>query len=111
LLKSRIKLPKFIDEILPFALVVICVASGRFVRSELIVFLVFIGALVFYVWRRYDARILVAAGIFLLAACSVLLAGGAEKFANEVAVWAYYFLVIGVFGLLIARIREKENLG
>jgi len=98
----------FLDEYLPFALVVICVASARFIASELFVFLIYIGALAIYVWRRYDARLFVGTAILLLFACAVILVAGYEDFANEVAVWAYYFLVIGVGGLFIDYLREGE---
>ncbi len=105
MLKSKLT---FIDEILPFALVIICVASARFMQSELTVFLVFVATLAVYVWRKYDDRIFVGMAIFLLLGCAVLLLSGAERYANEVAVWAYYFLVVGVFGALITNLRERK---
>jgi len=100
---------KALDDYLPFALIAICVVSARFIESELMVILIYMGALAIYVWRKYDARMFVCAAMFLLLACGVLLAVGYEVYANIVAVWAYYFLVIGVIGLLIAHLREKKN--
>lgn len=44
LLKSKI-----IDEVVPFALVIVCVASARFIQSELASLLVFIATLVIYI--------------------------------------------------------------
>jgi len=109
--KLKIRLPnlKFIDEILPFALLVLCILAARFIESELTVFLIYIAALIIYVWRRYDARMFVETAIFLLIACAVILASGYEKYANQVAVWAYYFLVVGVIGLFIDYLREGKN--
>jgi len=105
---------KSIDEILPYALVVVCVVSARFIESELTVFLIYIVALAIYVWRKYDARMFVGAAILLLVGCAVLLSVGYESYADMVAVWAYYFLVIGVIGLLIDYLREggdeKKNI-
>jgi len=111
LLKLKIKLPnlKVIDEVLPYALIIVCVASARFIESELTVFLIYIASLAIYVWRGYDARMFVGTAIPLLLACAVLLASGYEKFADKVAVWAYYFLVIGVVGLFIAHLREQRK--
>ena len=110
-LKLKIKLPnlKAIDEVLPYALIILCVASARFIESELMIFLIYIIALAIYVWRRYDARMLVGTAILLLLACAVLLASGYEKFADKVAVWAYYFLVISVVDLFIAYLREERK--
>ncbi len=104
--KSKLR---FIDEVLPFASVIVCVASARFINSELTVFLVFIATLALYVWRKYDGRILVGVGILLLLGCTVLLVSGLGSFANKVAIWAYYFLMIGVFGLLIANLTEGKD--
>jgi len=107
----RIKLPKqkFIEEVMPFILVIICVASAKLIDSEAIVLSVFLVALAIYAWRKYDSRMLVGTALFLLGACAVLLAGGKEFYANEVAIWAYYFLVIGVLGLFIEYLREKKH--
>ena len=111
LLKLKIKLPnlKAIDEVLPYALIIVCVASARFIESELTVFLIYITALALYVWRGYDARMFVGTAILLLLACAVLLAGGYENYADKVAVLTYYFLVIGVVGLFIAYLREERK--
>ena len=96
---------KSIDEVLPYALIIICVASARFIESELIVFPIYIVSLVIYVWRRYDARIFIGAAIFSLLTCAILLIGGCEKTADRAAVWAYYFLVVGIIGLFIDYLR------
>ena len=48
-------------------------------------------------------------GILLIAACAILLTAGHSTYANSVAVWAYYFLVIGVLGLLIEYVREGRK--
>ena len=106
--KKRFNL-KIIDDYLPFILIFICVASARFIESDLIVFSIYILALFIYVWRRYDARMFVGAAIFLLVACAVLLVLGYEGYANEVAVWVYYFLVDGVIGLFIDYLREERS--
>ena len=98
-----------IDKVLPYVLVVICVASARFIESELIVFPIYIASLIVYVWRRYDAQIFVGAAIFSLLTCAILLIGGCEKTADRAAVWAYYFLVVGIIGLFVDYLRGGEN--
>ncbi|RLC34173.1 MAG: hypothetical protein DRZ76_03190 [Candidatus Nealsonbacteria bacterium] len=111
MIKQKISGLKAIDDYLPFALIVICVVSATFIENNLYVFLVFIMALVAYVWRRYDVRIFVGIAIFLLVACIVLLAFGYESQADKVAVWAYYFLVNGAAGLFIDYLREEKKKG
>jgi hypothetical protein len=96
------------DEFMPFILIIICVLVARF-GSELLVLAVFIATLGIYAWRRYDSRMLVGTAIFLLVVCAVLLAKGSESLANDVAIWAYYFLVIGVLGLFIEYLREGHG--
>ena len=75
----------------------------------MIVFSIYILALLIYVWRRYDARMFIGAAILLLVACAVLLVMGYESYANEVAIWVYYFLVDGVIGLFIDYLREERG--
>jgi hypothetical protein len=108
-IRSLIKKSPKIEEIIPFILIIICVAAAKFIASEIFVPAVFIITLAIYAWRKYDLRMLVGTALFLLGACVVLLAGGKEFYANEVAIWAYYFLVIGVLGLFIEYLREGRK--
>lgn len=100
---------KRLDEFMPFILIVVCVVAARFIGSEVWVLAAFLLTLGIYVWRRYDSRVLVGTAIFLLVLCAGLLAGGSKSRANEVAIWAYYFLVVGVLGLFIEYIREGSE--
>jgi hypothetical protein len=45
----------------------------------------------------------------MLMICACLLASGNEAFANEVAVYAYYSLVIGVVLQLVTFIKEERG--
>ncbi|MFQ6094682.1 MAG: hypothetical protein ACE5NN_00925, partial [Candidatus Bathyarchaeia archaeon] len=81
--------------------------SARLVESELAAFSMFVVTVTIYAWRRYDARIMVGVAVLLLAGCAVMFMSGAESHANKVTVWAYNFVVTGVFGLLITDQREK----
>lgn len=55
-----------------------------------------------------DSRFPIAAAIFLLIGAAIYLQFD-EKFANKLAIYAYYFLVVGVVLQLIEYIREKEE--
>jgi len=101
MVRERLSDLKALDDYLPFALIAICVVSARFVGSELMVLLIYLGALAIYIWRRYDARMFIATAMFLLIACAVLVIVGYEGYVNIVAVWVYHFLIIGVIGLLV----------
>jgi DMSO/TMAO reductase YedYZ heme-binding membrane subunit len=105
----KIKLPKSIEGMIPFVLIVICVVAARFIDSEILVLAVFIVTLGIYAWRKYDSRMLVGTAIFLLVVCAALLASGSDGQANDVAIWAYYFLVVGVLGLFIEYLREGHE--
>lgn len=99
---------RYLNDLAPFTLIVLCVASARFL-STVPTLGVFTFTLAIYTLLRYDSRIFVGTAFFLLVLCAVLSAKGSESFANEVATWVYYFLVIGVIGLSIDHLREKKH--
>jgi len=111
LLKLKIKSInlEIIDNVLPYLLTIICIASASLIKSDLIVFSICIASLSVYIWRRYDARIFIGASIFSLLTCAMLLAAGCEKNADRAAILTYYFLVVGVIGLLVNYLREGED--
>jgi hypothetical protein len=96
-------------DLLPFVLIVVCIVVARFFESEVVVFSVFLATLVVYLVRGYDCRLLVVSFMVLLVFAAVFLALGNEFYANRVAVWAYYFLVIGVVGLVVEYVRESRR--
>lgn len=57
---------------------------------------------------KLDPRYPVGSAIVVLVLCTVSLAQGFENYANRMAIYAYYFLVIGVILLLIDYIRSPE---
>jgi hypothetical protein len=109
MLKIKLPKPKSIEELIPLILIIVCIAAARFIGSEVLVLLVFIVTLGIYAWRKYDSRMLVGTAIFLLAVSAILLASGSENYANVVAIWAYYFLVVGVLGFFIEYLRERHG--
>jgi hypothetical protein len=56
-----------------------------------------------------DERYPIAVAIFLLILSAITLAQGFEEKANLIAIYAYYFLVIGVILLFIDFLRNKEK--
>jgi O-antigen/teichoic acid export membrane protein len=58
-----------------------------------------------------DGRISIALFVICLAVCPLMLAIGDTGWAKESAIWAYYFLAIGVITLLVAfwKVRWAEN--
>jgi hypothetical protein len=58
---------------------------------------------------KLDERYPIAVAIFLLILSAITLAQGFEEKANLIAIYAYYFLVIGVSLLFIDFLRNKEK--
>jgi len=63
---------------------------------------------IYYYFKRYDSRILLGFAISLLIICSFVLNYN-EKFANELAIYSYYFLVLGVLGSIIEYLTEDKE--
>lgn len=59
---------------------------------------------------RWDNRILGAMAILLLVACPILLALSQQAWAEQVAVWAYFLLVMTVV-LQIVEFKRESNHG
>lgn len=99
---------RYLNYIAPFALIVLCIASARFL-SPVPTLVAFIFTLAIYILLRYDSRLFVGTAIFLLILSAGFLAGGSSTGANEIAITAYYFLVIGVLDLFIEYLREGRE--
>lgn len=74
--------------------------------STLGYFIVLLGAAAYL---KYDFRAAVLTAILLLITAAGLLATGSSVAADKEAVIAYYFLVVGVLGLFIDYIRDKNR--
>jgi len=61
-----------------------------------------------YLKRNLGAPFIIAFQILLVSA-AIYLAVGAENIANQLAIYAYYSLVIGVFLQLASFIREERR--
>ena len=108
-----------LNRILPFILIIGSVAAATYMPSEISVFsiihvlpeivvlTVFIITLIIYILRRYDFRLLLGMGVFLLLLSAGAFAWRGETNANQIAITAFYFLAIGVVGMLIDFMRSK----
>jgi len=67
-------------------------------------------AVVYYLLKG-DSRYFTGCAIVLLIATAYLLTITPESYANKIAVYAYYMLVIGVLGALLEYLREGESNG
>ncbi|MDY6864652.1 MAG: flippase [Halobacteriota archaeon] len=101
---------RYIDEYMPYALMIFCIASLRFIEQESLVLMVFIVTLLIYIWRRYDSRILIGFAIVLLMFTAIVLVNGSESYAENIAILAYYSLVIGVIAQLVDYLRESRGI-
>jgi hypothetical protein len=102
---------RYLDNLAPFALIVLCVVSAIFL-SPILILGVFGLTLALAIVLKYDSRIFVGTAIFMLILSAVFLASGNSAAADEITVIAYHFFVIGVLGLLIEYLkggRETPN--
>lgn len=102
---GKMDLVKVITLIL-ILLILILKYSDEESRTLLIFFLYFLVALFYKLDPRYP--ILAAIGSLILSA--ILLVQKKEYLANKVAIYAYYFLVVGVLLNLIEYVREGEKI-
>ncbi len=75
------------------------------VRVVIVFAFYFLAALIYRIDTRYP--VLAAIGSLVLAA--ILLAQHNEALANKVAIYAYYFLVVGVLLILVEYVREGKE--
>lgn len=96
-----------LDWTLPFLLITASVAAARYIPVEVGVLSIFIITLIIYTLRKYDFRLLIGMGVFLLVLSAATFAWRSETNASQIAIPAFYFLAIGVVGMLIDFRRNK----
>lgn len=96
-----------LDRILPFFLITASVAAVIYIPVEVGVLSIFVVTLIVYTLRKYDFRLLIGVGVFLLVLSAAAFAWRSEANANQIAIPAFYFLAIGVVGMLIDFRRNK----
>ena len=76
-------------------LIVICVASTVFL-SPFLELVIFSFTLMVYILLKYDPRFFLGSALFFIIISALLLSTGNSMIANETAIIAYYFFVLGV---------------
>jgi hypothetical protein len=100
---------RYLNLLASIALIIICVASAVFL-SPVLKLVSFSFTLIIYILLRYDSRFFLGTAIFIIILSALLLSTSDSTIANEAAIIAYYFLVIGVLGLLIEYLRKDAKL-
>ena len=99
---------KFALEQMPYIIVLALLLLAHFLPG-LIAIVAFLGGMTVYVIRKYDGRIPVGLALILLVSAAFILALGNEFFANQLATYCYYFLVMGAILLFIDYLRESKE--
>ena len=108
--KQTYKLPKILEENLPSILVTVSILLSHFIfpQNELKIFISFIVLIPIFAYFKFDNRIPVGYAILLLVLAAIVLAFHKnENLANQLAVYAYWLLVVGIIGMIIECIKEK----
>jgi hypothetical protein len=100
---------RYLNLLASIALIIICVASAVFL-SPVLKLVSFSFTLIIYILLRYDSRFFLGTAIFIIILSALLLSTSDSTIANEAAIIAYYFLVIGVLDLLIEYLRKDTKL-
>lgn len=95
---------------IPYILVAISIFLAHFVfkGQDLPTFLSFIALVPIFALFKFDGRIPVGYAILMLILAAIALGiYNNENLANQLSIYAYWMLVVGVLCLLIEYIREK----
>ena len=94
---------------IPYLLVLAAVAIANFTKSEILTLAIFLALLIIFAKQKYDSRIPIGFALLLLVITAFVLAFSSEALANRIAIYSYYYLVVGVVLQLIGYIREKPR--
>jgi len=70
---------------------------------------IFLGTFVLFILLKWDSRVFIAIGLLFLISCPLYLLQRKELMAEEMAVYAYYALFLGVMLQLIEYWRESHS--
>lgn len=103
---------KHLIYILPYILVVVSILASHFLfpHNSLLTFISFMVLIPVFILLRFDGRIPVAYAIALLIIAAFILAfQKSEDLANQIAIYSYWLLVVGVACLTIDYFREQRR--
>lgn len=87
--------------------VVIMVSHFTFYNDDMLMLSLFLVLIPIFVFFRFDARIPIGYALLMLGLTAIALGFiNNENFANQLAIYAYWLLVVGVACLLIEYLRE-----
>ena|GEM_PF-1205662 len=97
--------------LIPYMLVLISILVSHllFSTDDMLIFLSYIILIPIFVILKFDGRIPIGYAILLLIIAAVILTFGNEDLANQVAIYTYWLLVVGVICLTIEYIREGRR--
>src|SRR3989339_1606392 len=70
---------------------------------------IFLGTFVLFILLKWDSRVFIAGGLLFLISCPLYLLQRKELMAEEMAVYAYYSLFLGVMLQIIEYWRENHS--
>jgi len=94
---------------LPYLIVTTAIMTAYYQNDDLPVFLSYIVLIPIFAILRFDGRIPIGYAILLLIIAAIILALGNEELANQIAIYVYWLLVVGVVCLTIEYIREERG--
>ncbi|MEM5829574.1 MAG: hypothetical protein QW040_02650 [Candidatus Aenigmatarchaeota archaeon] len=98
---------------LPYILVVFSIFLSHFIfkSQDMPTFLSFIALIPIFTFFKFDGRIPVAYALLILFLAAIVLAFYKnEVLANQLAIYTYWLLVVGVACLIIEYLREERKL-
>ena len=96
-----------LDQNLPFFCIIALLAAVVYMPFEIGRLCAFIITLIIYIVRRYDPRLLIGTGVYILLLSAGAFALRGKESADFISTHAFYFLAIGVIGMLIDFVRSK----
>ena len=107
--KKKLELRFELKKHLPYLIVTVAIMTSYYQNDDLLVFLSYIVLIPIFTILRFDGRIPIGYAILLLMVAAIILALGNEELANQVAIYVYWLLVVGVVCLTVEYIREERG--
>ena len=103
-------LARFFKKRIPFILIAasIFISYFFFQKSEIITFMIFIILVPIFVVFKFDGRISLGYTVLLLIFVGILVFMKEQDIVDQLAIYSYWLLVVGISCLLIALFREKK---
>jgi phage FluMu protein Com len=112
LLIPKEKNKAYILSYIPYILIIVVILISHFMLSsnDLFTFIAFITLIPIFVSLQYDGRIAISYALLMFGLTGITIGFiKNETFANQLAIYAYWLLVVGVACLLIKSLREQRT--